>query len=234
MEEQFLNQDFSKPKEKKGKTIIIIVLSILLAISITISVVILIQGRTSYNDLNEEYQLLSDKYDELSSADTSLRSDYNSLETKYNSLQTEHNNLKTEYDSLENEYNSLQAEYNTYLEENSVVYETPSDLSEYDNDITYDNLARTPDDYEGKAVKFKGTVLQVIDGTDEVDIRLAVNDDYDDVLFCGYDPSITSQRVLENDTITIYGISANLYSYESTLGGVITIPAVWVQYIEFE
>jgi hypothetical protein len=33
-----------------------------------------------------------------------------------------------------------------------------------------------------------------------------------------------SSRVLENDIITVMGVSAGLISYESTMGGTITIP----------
>lgn len=102
----------------------------------------------------------------------------------------------------------------------------------YDTGITYDQLARTPDDYLNEKVKFKGTVLQVLESDSEIQIRLAVNDDYDDVLYCAYDPSIVSSRVLEDDTITIYGSSLGLYSYESTMGGTITIPAVYIDKID--
>ena len=102
----------------------------------------------------------------------------------------------------------------------------------YETGITYDQLARTPDDYIGKKVKFSGKVVQVIEGDDEVQIRLAVNKDYDQILFCAYDSSIVSSRVLEDDIITIYGISAGTISYQSTMGGKITIPSVLVEKIE--
>ena len=102
----------------------------------------------------------------------------------------------------------------------------------YETGITYDQLARTPDDYMGKKVKFYGKVLQVIEGDDTVQIRLAVNDNYDTVLLGEYDSSIVSSRVLEDDEITIYGTSAGVISYESTMGGKITIPGVLVEKID--
>lgn len=102
----------------------------------------------------------------------------------------------------------------------------------YETGITYDQLARTPDDYKGKKVKFKGEVVQVIQGDDEIQIRLALDDNYDKVLLCAYEPSIVKSRVLEDDTITIYGTSVGLISYESTLGGQITIPGVWIDKID--
>lgn len=102
----------------------------------------------------------------------------------------------------------------------------------YESGITYDQLARTPDDYEGEKVKFRGKVIQVIEGDDEIQIRLAVNSNYDTVILCGYEPDLVTSRVLEDDIITVYGISVGLFSYQSTLGGTITIPAVWVERID--
>ena len=102
----------------------------------------------------------------------------------------------------------------------------------YETGITYDNLARNPDDYNGEKVKFTGKVLQVMEGDTENQIRLAVNSDYDTVLYCGYSPSIVSSRILEDDIITIYGTSVGTISYESALGGTITIPGVFVDKID--
>lgn len=102
----------------------------------------------------------------------------------------------------------------------------------YNTGITYNQLARTPDKYEGKKVKFTGTVIQVIEGDDVIELRFAVNDDYDQIILLEYDSSIVNSRVLEDDTITIYGIFDGLISYESTLGGTITIPSVSVDKID--
>lgn len=102
----------------------------------------------------------------------------------------------------------------------------------YETGITYDQLARTPDDYISKKVKFRGKVIQVMEGDDTTQIRLAVNDNYDNVLFGEYDSDILSSRILEDDVVTIMGISAGLISYESTMGGKITIPSVLIEKIE--
>ncbi len=104
----------------------------------------------------------------------------------------------------------------------------------YETGITYNQLARNPEQYEGKKVKFTGTVLQVMEGDDENDIRLATSGGYDDVIYCGYDPSILDVRLLEDDVIVIYGISLGTYSYKAVMGNTITIPAVWVERIEFK
>ena len=99
----------------------------------------------------------------------------------------------------------------------------------YETGITYDQLARTPDDYTGKKVKFKGKVVQVLEGTNDTQIRLAVNGNYDTILYCSVPKNLTSStRILEDDYITIMGVSTGLLSYKSTLGGTITIPGVSV------
>lgn len=99
----------------------------------------------------------------------------------------------------------------------------------YETGITFDQLARTPDDYTGKKVKFKGKVIQVVEGTTSTQIRLAVNGDYDKIIYATVPKAkTTNMRILEDDTITIFGVSAGLMTYQSTLGASITIPAVTV------
>lgn len=102
------------------------------------------------------------------------------------------------------------------------------EAKKYDTGITYDQLARTPEEYIGEYVKLSGRVIQVIEGGGETNLRIAVNDNYDKVIMVGYDPSITNQRVLEDDMVTIKGSSIGLYTYESALGASITIPGILV------
>lgn len=98
--------------------------------------------------------------------------------------------------------------------------------------IEYDKLARNPDDHEGKMIKGSGKVIQVMDGENEVDLRIATSSDgYDDVVLAYYDPSIVDSRILEDDQVTYYGESLGLYTYESTMGGEITIPLVEIHKI---
>lgn len=103
------------------------------------------------------------------------------------------------------------------------------DIPSYDTGITYDQLARTPDDYNQKKVKFIGTVVQVIETDDETQLRLAVNDNYDKIIYCHVPKKLTSKtRILENDSILVRGVSYGLVSYDSAIGGNITIPQILV------
>lgn len=74
--------------------------------------------------------------------------------------------------------------------------------------------------------------MQVIEGDSSVQIRLAVNDNYDTVILGDYSKNIVSSRVLEDDHITIYGTSASTITYKSTMGGNITVPAVIIEKID--
>lgn len=102
----------------------------------------------------------------------------------------------------------------------------------YDTGITYDQLARKPDDYEWGDIKFRGKVVQVIEEDGETQIRIAVDNSYDKILYGTYDSSIVDSRILVDDVITVMGISTGLITYQSTIGGNITIPSMLIFYIE--
>lgn len=102
----------------------------------------------------------------------------------------------------------------------------------YDTGITYDQLARTPEQFKGEKVKLKGKVVQVMEGTGKTQIRLAVGSNYDTILFGEFDTSIVQSRVLENDVITVMGSSTGILTYKSTMGGNISIPGMVIEKIE--
>lgn len=102
----------------------------------------------------------------------------------------------------------------------------------YETGITYDQLARNPEDYMMKKVKFSGKVVQVIRGDSEVDVRLAVDGNYDTVLYCSISKNKLSSNLLDDDWITVSGVSMGEYTYESTLGAQITIPWVLVEKVD--
>lgn len=104
--------------------------------------------------------------------------------------------------------------------------------TQYKTGITFDQIARTPDDYEGKKIEFTGKVLQVMEDDDNTEIRLAVDGDYDNVILIDVDSDIMNgSRILEDDLVTISGVSDGTTTYESTSGANITIPAMTAKII---
>lgn len=101
--------------------------------------------------------------------------------------------------------------------------------------IPYKELEKNPSKYDGELVSFNGVVLQIQEDEEEDELgfsttktvlRLAVNDDPNQILY------VTSQRwggmdgVYKEDKITVYGESTGSTTYESVAGHRITIPSI--------
>lgn len=111
---------------------------------------------------------------------------------------------------------------------------TPKEVNpaDYNAGITYDTLARTPDEHIGNKVTLSGEIVQVIEGDDASQYRMAVDQDYDKMVLIEVPTDQLSSRILENDLITIYGVSQGTIDYESTIGGTNTVPAITVDKFE--
>lgn len=100
----------------------------------------------------------------------------------------------------------------------------------------YKDIARNPDKYYGKRAKFKGEVVQVIEGYLDITLRVDVTKGkygiYTDTMYVVYTPkSSTESRILEDDIITIYGELAGIESYETVMGSKVSIPRIDAEYI---
>lgn len=98
-------------------------------------------------------------------------------------------------------------------------------------DLDYKAISRDPDSYKGNLYKFDGKILQVMedsqsDGTTLVALRVASKGGYDDVVYVLYTRAAGEPRVLEDDRVTIYGVSQGLYTYETVMGAELTIPFI--------
>ncbi len=89
----------------------------------------------------------------------------------------------------------------------------------------YEDYARNPDTYTFQNVQITGEVIQVVEG-DVIIYRIITDDSYDQVWYIEYEPVPGESRILEEDTVTVYGIYYGIYSYESVMGGTISVPAI--------
>lgn len=218
----------------KAKKIINIVVGVLLVAFIGSSVFLFIKYRNSekeYDDLLKRKNELAIEYNSLLEEKKQLKADYESLTTSNEQLQSDYESLQSDYDTLIADYTELEL---LYIEETEVTYETPTDLSEYDSDVSYDDLARTPDDYAGKAICMEGEVVQLLEGDGANDLRVAIDGDYEEMVYFTYDPNVIEVRVLEGDDITMYGNYYGIYSYESAIGTTVSIPLIIGTYIEID
>lgn len=117
--------------------------------------------------------------------------------------------------------------------------ETPEDFKDSCESISYDNLARNPDDYLMKRIKFYGRVVQVVEGSSgSLVLRVNVTNDgygyYDDTVYVYYTYKTGESHILEDDMINMYGYSGGLYTYETVMGNNITIPLLYAEYIDVQ
>ena len=111
--------------------------------------------------------------------------------------------------------------------------------------IDYNSLARTPDNYKGKYIHFKGEVIQVQEDTTEKLAVLRVNtklSDYDYIENYYEDDTVyvvvynydMNNRILEEDIIDMYGIYYGIETYETVLGSSVSIPAMVTLYYSID
>jgi hypothetical protein len=111
------------------------------------------------------------------------------------------------------------------------------DYKSQSKNIAYDELARDPDKYKSTKVKFTGKIVQIQDNGSNIILRVNVTKGeyniYKDTIWVNYSYSPNEKKLLENDIVNIWGESKGTKSYQSVLGGQITIPEVNARFIEF-
>lgn len=218
-------QQFQQPIKKKRNPIAIVLIIVLACGNIALGIILFLSNQ-KLNDKIDEKQSSCDsiqkQYDNLLSENLQLDTDYEKLKEENEELQAqieELTNPKTDLEESE-ETGELSDELNTFINSNM------EDVSMFRSDVSYDEIARHPNDYDGELLTFSGEVAQVIEGDGMTELRIAVDGDYDDIIYGIYDNRILDSRLLEDDKIQFYGESCGIISYQSTLGDTISIPSM--------
>ena len=218
-------QQFQQPIKKKRNPIAIVLIIVLACGNIALGIILFLSNQ-KLNDKIDEKQSSCDsiqkQYDNLLSENLQLDTDYEKLKEENEELQAqieELTNPKTDLEESE-ETGELSDELNTFVNSNM------EDVSMFRSDVSYDEIARHPNDYDGELLTFSGEVAQVIEGDGTTELRIAVDGDYDDIIYGIYDNRILDSRLLEDDKIQFYGESCGIISYQSTLGETISIPSM--------
>lgn len=218
-------QQFQQPIKKKRNPIAIVLIIVLACGNIALGIILFLSNQ-KLNDKIDEKQSSCDsiqkQYDNLLSENLQLDTDYEKLKEENEELQAqieELTNPKTDLEESE-ETGELSDELNTFINSNM------EDVSMFRSDVSYDEIARHPNDYDGELLTFSGEVAQVIEGDGTTELRIAVDGDYDDIIYGIYDNRILDSRLLEDDKIQFYGESCGIISYQSTLGATISIPSI--------
>ena len=149
------------------------------------------------------------------------------------SVQAEESLVEEREAKEEEERLAKEEEEEERLEQESIEAEEKwqEELDNARTDVTYDNLMRTPDDYLGQVVQLSGTVIQTINGDGVVQQRVALYDDYDQIVLIEYSKDLPEVRLLDDDYITFTGVSFGTIEYETVLGATLEIPSILVDRI---
>ncbi|MBR1672652.1 MAG: hypothetical protein IJ702_06975 [Fretibacterium sp.] len=102
--------------------------------------------------------------------------------------------------------------------------------------VKYRDVARNPERYKEKDVTFSGKVVQVVEDGLDATLRIAQDkpgESYSsDMWLAGYKRQKGESRILEDDRIRVYGKCRGSITYQSTLGGAITVPAIRIDSYE--
>ena len=170
-------------------------------------------------------------------SDTTATTDNESVQAEASSEVEESNQEEESLEAKEEEERSAkEKEEEERLEQESIEAEEKwqEKLDNARTDVTYDNLMRTPDDYFGEVVQFSGTVVQTITGDGIVQQRVALYDDYDQIVLIEYPEELPEVRLLDDDYVTFTGVSFGTIEYETTLGTTLEIPSIIVERINIE
>ena len=149
------------------------------------------------------------------------------------SVQAEESLVEEKEAKEEEERLAKEKEEEERLEQESIEAEEEwqEELDNARTDVTYDNLMRMPDDYLGQVVQLSGTVLQTINGDGVVKQRVALYDDYDQIVLIEYSEDLPEVRLLDDEYITFTGVSLGTIEYETVLGATLEIPSILVDRI---
>lgn len=218
-------QQFQQPIKEKRNPIVIVLIIVLLLGNIALGTILFLNTQKLNNKIDEKQSScdsIQKQYDNLLSENLQLDTDYEKLKEENEELQAqieELTNPKTDLEESE-ETGELSDELNTFVNSNM------EDVSMFRSDVSYDEIARHPNDYDGELLTFSGEIAQVIEGDGTTELRIAVDGDYDDIIYGIYDNRILDSRLLEDDKIQFYGESCGIISYQSTLGATISIPSI--------
>lgn len=133
-------------------------------------------------------------------------------------------------------YVNKEAEVEIYgYEKTEISYSLDNIISTYKNtcsSYTYEEIARNPENVRGKNAKLSGKVVQVLQDGNDMVLRVNINGNYNQTVYVVYSKKTQDEdNILEGDNVSIYGELAGTKTYTTVLGGSMTIPQIYAEYI---
>ncbi len=187
----------------------------------------------------ENYKKEIEPYQEIIDAEKQKTEEQRKLEQEQREKEEEERKQKEEEEKAkaeEEERIKKEQEEQARLEQEQKEKEEQERLEKekYNTGLTYEDLARNPQEHMFKYVKFSGKVVQVMNGDTVNQYRLAIDDNYDQVVLLELDKSkLTNGNILEDDYITIEGMFFGEVQYTTVLGATRSISDIIVDNVYF-
>ena len=180
-------------------------------------------------ELNIEGEVKTFNEEELAEFVGGMIDENTNLQSELDKVQGELENTQEELKNKQSELEEVQKE----LEEQTITEAEEPEVQEVSTEneiepLTYEDLARNPEENTGKPVEFYGEVIQVVEGDMFSQYRFIINGDYDQVILLEILNSQLDERILEGDLLTITGVSEGNLTYTTVLGASVTVPAILV------
>lgn len=138
--------------------------------------------------------------------------------------------------------NNVQHDPNEYVTYGDYVIANRDEIISGAKSVTYQQLARSTDGMADEHIKIKGMIAQVYDdgqGFYSGAVAITRYEDnysyyYDDLVLFNIPKEFLSQRPLESDIVTMWGVSSGLTTYETVRGDARTEPSIVVAKVQFE
>lgn len=109
-----------------------------------------------------------------------------------------------------------------------------AEAQKYETGLTYEDIARNPEQHKLKYVKLEGKIIQVVKSDVFTQYRMAINGDYNKIVLIEImNSQLQNGNILEDDYIYIKGQFLNEITYTSVLGTKVTIPSISVDEFSF-
>lgn len=105
----------------------------------------------------------------------------------------------------------------------------------YHTDITYEQVTHAPAEFAGEKMQFSGKVVKIVptDGDDKV--RLAVNDNPNNLLIVDVDQDLLSgSNLSEGQQVTFSGVIEGIETYQTDQGDKVTAPSMDAKIINYQ
>lgn len=190
-----------------------------------------LEQETLIPQLKQEAQQVIDDIASIGEVTLDKEQLISSIEKEYTDLREAAKEYVTNYDVLLSAKTRIQTLKDSQTDEQKADEYKKSCIVGYD----YTELARDPDTYVGKNVKFVGEVIQVSEGSGSTIMRVNVTKGkygWDDTMYVTYTPKSGEPRILEDDIIAIYGEMQPIKTYTTVMGADVSIPAIDAKYID--